>query len=98
MLINFPILRSYFVFCCSYCIVISFLILFQTKFKDRERILPYQCSGGLAENKCKTSDGLDFVLEWKDGNHQIGMWLDSNAEKSKYDIMTYPIQNPMMLL
>ena len=48
--------------------------------------MPSQCSRGLAKNKCRTSNGLDLFPEEKDGNNQIGMWLDSHARKIKFDI------------
>ena len=48
--------------------------------------MPYQCSGGSAKNKCRTSDGLDLFLEGKDGINQIGMSLDSHTKNLKHDI------------
>ena len=48
--------------------------------------MPYQCSGGVAKNKRRTSDRLDLLLEGKGRNNQIGMWLDSHAKKFKSDI------------
>ena len=48
--------------------------------------MPYQCSGGLAENKCKTSDRLDLFLKQKDGRNQIETWLESHTTNFKYDI------------
>ena len=48
--------------------------------------MPYQCSGGLTENMCGTSEGLDLFLEWKSRKNQIEMWLDSHTANFKDDV------------